>query len=1110
MHRTLRRLIGAVVLAALPALGGTALAPAAQAAPVPAHAPAHEPEAAEPALDWGNYEKATLTKETGEPIDLAVLPDSRVLHTARNGDLRLTDPGTGVTRIANHIDVYQNSEMGLQTVTLDPDFATNHWVYLYYSPPLDTPAGAAPERLPAGADDTYWKQWEGYDALYRYRWTGDALDPSTRQEIIRVPTNRGQCCHVAGDVDFDAQGDLYLSTGGNTPASGPNVNGYTPINDAPGYNPGLDERRGSGNTDDLRGKILRIRVQDDGSYTVPEGNLFPPGTARTRPEIFVMGLRNPYRLSVDKETGAVSWGDYGPDAGTADPDRGPMGYVEWNTTTKPLNSGWPFCTGDNTHPYRDFDYATLTPGPAFDCAAPVNDSRWNTGLRELPPAHPATLWYGDKDTDQPWPELTAFRGPDGPGGQAPMGGPVYHYDQDNPSTGKFPAYWDGKAFLAEFSQDYVAALTLEGPDGPVGKLENVLPNSERSANGIPPWDNPMDLEFGPDGALYVLDYGDGFFRQNPDAGLYRIEYAEGNKAPTAVISAAPSSGHAPLAVTFDAGGSTDPEHGELTYQWDLDGDGTFDATGPEATRTYTENGQFQARLKVTDPEGKTGLTSHQITVGNTAPTVRITRPPTGGFFHWGDTVAYGTDIDDPEDGTDVDCAQVAWTFGLGHNQHGHPVDSGTGCSGAIATPTDAGHGDTENVFGVLGVTYTDKGAGGVPPAAGDAQVILNPVLTQAEHYDAAEGVTVTDDPTASGLRRLTSFDPGDWIAYDPVSFAGITGVRTSADGAGTLALRWNSPDAEPFATVTVPAGEGRKTVDTPLTGAPAGSGRLYLTSSGGVEPDAFTFQGPGVADRTAPTATAALDPGEPTGKNGWYTGDVRLTVTAKDEGAVKSRAYSTDGGATWKPADTAVTLSQEGTTTVAYRATDTAGNVSEPGTLTVRIDRTGPRVAVAGVADGADLGDSAAPAPAATATDAVSGGATAALALDGVPAASGSPLDLWRLPLGGHDLTATGTDRAGNTTVTTVHFTTHTSYADLTALVAKLREDGLLTARGGQRLAVRLGQAEAHADAGRTAQAAAVLDTVAALAGDRALVPDAAAGAALARDAAALKGGHED
>ncbi|MFE5666138.1 PQQ-dependent sugar dehydrogenase [Streptomyces niveus] len=1089
-------MITGVLLVALPALGGVAVAPAAQAHPGHEHA-----------LDWSNYEKTTLTKDTGEPIDLAVLPDSRVLHTARNGDVRLTDPGTGVTKVVNHVDVYQNSENGLQTVTLDPDFATNKWVYLYYSPPLNTPAGSAPQTLPAGQTDAYWKQWEGYDTLTRFKWTGDKLDLSTAQEIIRVDANRGQCCHVAGDVDFDSKGNLYLSTGGNTPASGPNVNGYTPINDAAGYNPGLDERRGAGSTNDLRGKILRIDVQEDGSYTIPGGNLFEPGTAKTRPEIFVMGLRNPFRLAVDQKTDAVMWGDYGPDAGTADPNRGPMGYVEWQTTTKPLNGGWPYCTGDNTKPYRDFDFATLTPGPAFDCAKPVNDSRWNTGLTELPPSAPATLWYGDKDSDQPWPELTAFRGPGGPGGQAPMGGPVYHYDADNPSPGKFPEYWDGKAFFGEFSQDYVAAFTLDGPDGPVSKLENVLPNSERSQNGIPQWDNPMDLEFGPDGALYVLDYGDGFFRQNPDAGLYRIDYAEGNKAPTAVIKADKTSGQAPLTVSFSATGSSDPEKGELTYQWDLDGDGTFDATGPTASRTYPDNGQFQARLKVTDPQGKSGLTSRQITVGNTAPTVKITSPPDGGFFNWGDAVPYGIAVEDPEDGTTPDCAKVAWTFGLGHNQHGHPINSGTGCTGGVATPADAGHGDTENVFGVLGITYTDKGAGGVPPATGDAQVVLNPALMQAEHYDSAEGVTISDDTTASGQRKLTSFDAGDWIAYDPVSFAGINGVKTRASGAGSLALRWGSADAEPFATVQVPAGEGWQTVTTALDKAPSGTGEVFVTTSGGVELDSLTFQGAGVADKTAPKVTATLNPPRPNGDDGWYTSNVSLSVAATDNGTVASRQYSIDDGATWQSANSAVTLSREGATTVRYRATDNGGNVSDVGSLTVRIDRTGPTVTATGVdADGV-YGDSKRPVPVFSATDAVSGGATVTATVDGKAVNSGQALELWRLPLGNHDLTVRARDKAGNVTTKTVAFTTRTSYADIRALITQLRADGLITAQGQQRLTVRLGQAEAHADAGRTSQAASVLESFAGYTADKALVPDGAAGAALARDARALKGG---
>ena len=170
MHRTLRGLMAGVLLASLPMLGNLAMAPAAQARPDDTST-AQASTAADPAVDWSNYEKVTLSKTTGEPIDLAVLPDLRVLHTARNGDLRMTDPGTGITKVVNHLDVYQNSEMGLQTVTLDPDFANNHWVYLYYSPPLSTPTGSAPEQLPAGQTDAYWKQWEGYDALTRFKWT---------------------------------------------------------------------------------------------------------------------------------------------------------------------------------------------------------------------------------------------------------------------------------------------------------------------------------------------------------------------------------------------------------------------------------------------------------------------------------------------------------------------------------------------------------------------------------------------------------------------------------------------------------------------------------------------------------------------------------------------------------------------------------------------------------------------------------------------------------------------------------------------------------------------------------------------------------------------------
>ncbi|MET0781010.1 MAG: PQQ-dependent sugar dehydrogenase, partial [Microbacterium sp.] len=177
------------------------------------------------ATTWANYEKVTLTKDVGEPIDMAVLPDSRVLHTTRGGQVRLTDPSQGTTTVVNTIDVYANSEDGLQTITLDPDFEQNGWVYLYYAPrtmtapyPATTPTGSAPNSLPAGADASYWDQWKGYNQLSRFKWNvaTSSLDLSTEQAIIKVEVQRGQCCHVAGDVAFDNDGNVLLATGDNT------------------------------------------------------------------------------------------------------------------------------------------------------------------------------------------------------------------------------------------------------------------------------------------------------------------------------------------------------------------------------------------------------------------------------------------------------------------------------------------------------------------------------------------------------------------------------------------------------------------------------------------------------------------------------------------------------------------------------------------------------------------------------------------------------------------------------------------------------------------------------------------------------------------------------
>src|SRR5215212_1561144 len=257
------------------------------------------------------------------------LPDGRIIQTARAGQVRLHDPRDNSSKVIATLPVYTNSEDGLYGPAVDADFATNRWVYLYYAPlsmdapyPPSTPAGSAP--VAPQADPSAWDAWKGYFQLSRFKFVdgeNPSLDLSSEQKILKVDNNRGACCHVAGDIDFDRQGNLWMVTGDDTPAGGGNSGGFSPHNDmftATGlYNaPFVDARRSALNTNDLRGKILRITVQPDGSYTIPPGNLFSgteEGVGNTRREIDAMGFRNPFRITVDDD-GVAYITDYSPDA----------------------------------------------------------------------------------------------------------------------------------------------------------------------------------------------------------------------------------------------------------------------------------------------------------------------------------------------------------------------------------------------------------------------------------------------------------------------------------------------------------------------------------------------------------------------------------------------------------------------------------------------------------------------------------------------------------------------------------------------------------------------------------------------------------------------------
>ncbi|KUM85690.1 MULTISPECIES: PQQ-dependent sugar dehydrogenase [Streptomyces] len=771
-----------------------------------------------------DFQQVTLAKgepEVGEPMSLAVLPDRSVLHTSRDGELRITD-AAGTTRLAGKLDVYSHDEEGLQGVGVDPQFTTNRFIYLYYAPPLNTPAGDAPETGTA-AD---FAPFDGVNRLSRFVLNTDGtLDAASETKIIDIPATRGICCHVGGDIDFDAAGNLYLSTGDD---SNPfQSDGFTPIDERANRNPAFDAQRSAGNTNDLRGKILRIKVNADGSYAIPDGNLFAPGTDKTRPEIYAMGFRNPFRFSVDKATGIVYVGDYGPDAGAADPARGPAGQVEFARVTGPGNFGWPYCTGDNDA-YVDYDFATGTSGASFDCAAPKNNSPHNTGLTDLPPAQAAWIPYDGGSV----PEF-------GTGSESPMGGPVYHYDASLDSPVKFPEAYDGDFFAGEFGRRWIKRITSDD-NGTVQSINDI------------PWTGTqvMDMAFGPDGALYVLDYGVSWFGGDENSALYRIENATDGHSPVAQAAADRTSGQAPLRVRFSSEGTSDQDGDALTYSWDFGDGGTSTAANP--AHTYKKNGTYTATLTAKDPSGRTGSASVQIVVGNTAPKVTLELPQDGQLFSFGDAIPFKVRVSDPEDGRPIDCAKVKVTFVLGHDSHGHPVTSADGCTGTLQTSADGGHDEDANIFGVMDAEYTDNGGGGQAPLTTHDQSVLQPRHRQAEHFGTGSGVSVIAKDTAHGGNTVGDINNGDWISFKPYVLSNAKSVtaRVSSGGTGgTLEIRAGSATGTLLGKATVPVTGGWETfqdVTANLSKAPTGTTTLYLVFKGSgtgalFDVDDFTF-----------------------------------------------------------------------------------------------------------------------------------------------------------------------------------------------------------------------------------------------------------------------------
>jgi cytochrome c len=348
-----------------------------------------------------------------------------------------------------------------------------------------------------------------------------------------------------------------------------------------------------------------------------------------------MGNRNPWRPSIDSKTGYLYWGEVGPDI-QVDSELGPQSYDEFNQARGPGFFGWPYFVGENrAFPY--WDYATGRPRPPKDPNHPTNTSPNNTGLVDLPPIQGPLIAYPHIMSEK-YPEL-------GAGGSCAVGGPIYRHADYGPTAARpWPLYYEGKWLVTDCTRGWIVAVTLDA-DSRYVSMERFLPKSKFA--------EPIDMKFGPDGDLYLLDYGSTWFAKSADARLVRIEYHAGNRPPRAFASASKTGGTAPLQVTLSSAGSMDFDGDVLTYEWTVTSPGSAARSFRQANPVVTldRNGVYAANLTVTDPSGAKDTASVDVIVGNDPPAIAIDAAgPNKSFYKPGTPVQYSVSVTDKEDG----------------------------------------------------------------------------------------------------------------------------------------------------------------------------------------------------------------------------------------------------------------------------------------------------------------------------------------------------------------------------------------------------------------------------------------------------------------------------
>lgn len=540
--------------------------------------------------------KETLATGLRDPMEVAIAPDGDFYVAEREGRVLRINPSTGgifeigviAVEALRSKDPKSNyaREDGLLGIALDPNFAKNKRLFVFHS---------APDVIA--------------NRLSRFTLKDGKVDPASELKLLEIPTERtNKVCHHGGSVEFGPDGLLYVSIGDNTNPF--ESGGVAPLDNRDGRVE-WDAQRSAGNTNDLRGKIIRIKPTETG-YDIPPGNLFPKGTANTRPEIYAMGCRNPFRISIDPKTKTLYWGEVGPDA-RQDSDKGPRGHDEVNQAKTAGNFGWPFVIANNK-PFPIVDFATNKVGKMTDPAAPENPGQRNTGLKTLPPAQPALIWYPYGKSE----EFPAM----GEGGRNAMAGPVFYHvpSRKHNILGK---------------EDDRTLLTYEWMRGKIYKVKlNAKEKVEKLDVFMDKLVHPMDLEMDRDGSLVLLEYGsDWYFNSN--GSVSRLRPNDGNKPPT--LSIKPTAG---VANSYSVEKATDPESAKLIVTWYLTQGANEIKLGTGSTVTIKEGTFEEIRAVATDDKGAIAIARIPLAKREELPSLALDLDKTKDKPGFGDSVNF--------------------------------------------------------------------------------------------------------------------------------------------------------------------------------------------------------------------------------------------------------------------------------------------------------------------------------------------------------------------------------------------------------------------------------------------------------------------------------------